>query len=216
MFFLHYKCRNKGCCNNKSAKQLNDTFYKSLSYFTLNPQYRSLLKEMLVQELEDENKENAENVKLVKSNYQEVNRKIERLDERYINEEINQELYVKYGEKYKQERLEIAKELTKLEIGSSNHENEVNEALDFAENLSKTWHRGGYKEKQRLQYYLFPNGIRYNRKSDAVRTDKYNPLFLWIARQQQKVSENKNGIPELNLSYAALVVSTGIEPVSKV
>ena len=113
-------------------------------------------------------------------------------------------------------RLEIAKELTKLEIGSSNHENEVNEALDFAENLSKTWHRGGYKEKQRLQYYLFPNGIRYNRKSDAVRTDKYNPLFLWIARQQQEVGENKNGIPELNLSYAALVVSTGIEPVSKV
>ncbi|MHB8261008.1 MAG: recombinase family protein [Bacteroidia bacterium] len=207
----YYKCRNKGCCNNKSAKQLNDTFQKSLSYFTLNPKYRSLLKEMLVQELQEENKESAEAVKLVKANYQEINCKIERLEERYMEEEITQELYVKYGEKYKQERLEIAKELTKLETGSSNLEEGANEALDFAENLSEMWHRGGYKEKQRLQYYLFPKGIRYNRKSDTVRTEKYNSLFLWIARQQQDVSQNKNGIPELNLSYAALVARTRIE-----
>ena len=56
-----------------------------------------------------------------------------------------------------------------------------------------------------MQYYLFPKGIRYNRKTDSVRTEKYNSLFLWIARKQQEVGENKNGIPELNLSYAALV-----------
>ena len=67
------------------------------------------------------------------------------------------------------------------------------------------WQHGGYNEKQRLQYYLFPKEIRYNRKTDSVRTEKYNSLFLWIARKQQEVGENKNGIPELNLSYAALV-----------
>jgi len=201
----YYKCRNKGCCNNKSAKQLNDTFQKSLAYFTLNPKYRPLLKEMLVKELEEENKENRENVTLVKANYQEINHKIERLEERYMEEEITQELFVKYGEKYKQERLAIAKELTKLEAGCSNLENAANDALDFSENISKMWQHGGYNEKQRLQYYLFPKGIRYNRKTDSVRTEKYNSLFLWIARKQQEVGENKNGIPELNLSYAALV-----------
>jgi len=67
------------------------------------------------------------------------------------------------------------------------------------------WQHGGYNEKQRLQYYLFPKGICYNRKTDSVRTEKYNSLFLWIARKQQEVGETKNGIPELNLSYAALV-----------
>ena len=122
-----------------------------------------------------------------------------------MEEEITQELFVKYGEKYKQERLEIAKELTKLETGCSNLENAANDALDFSENISKMWQHGGYTEKQRLQYYLFPKGIRYNRKTDSVRTEKYNSLFLWIARKQQEVGENKNGIPELNLSYAALV-----------
>jgi site-specific DNA recombinase len=208
----YYKCRNIGCCNNKSAKQLNEVFYKSLSYFTLNPKYRKLLREMLLQELHEENKENLENVKLLKSTYQDINHKIERLEERYINEELSQELYVKYGTKYKQERLALAQELTKLETGSSNLENEVDEALDFSENISKTWHCGGFKEKQRVQYFLFPNGIRYNRKKDTVRTDKYNPLFLWIARQQQDAANNKNGIPELSLEYAALVENIGVEP----
>jgi hypothetical protein len=149
----YYKCRNKGCCNNKSAKQLNETFQNSLSYFTLNPKYRPLLKEMLVEELKEESKENIDTIKLVKANYQDINHKIERLEERYMEEQITQELYVKYGEKYKQERLEIAKELTKLEAGSSNLEEGANEALDFAEKLSKIWASGGYKEKQRLQYY---------------------------------------------------------------
>jgi site-specific DNA recombinase len=92
-----------------------------------------------------------------------------------------------------------------LETSSSNHEKGANEALTFAENISKTWGCGSYMETQRLQYFLFPNGIRYNKKSNEVRTEKYNPLFLWIARQQQDGSQKKSGIPELNLSYAALV-----------
>jgi hypothetical protein len=74
--------------------------------------------------------------------------------------------------------LEIAKELTKLEAGFSNLENMADDALNFSENFSKIWDNGGYNEKQRLQYFLFPNGIRYNQKSDTVRTDKYNSLFL--------------------------------------
>ena len=100
---------------------------------------------------------------------------------------------------------EIAKEMSKMKIGSSNLEKGADETLTFAENISKIWSAGGYNKKQRLQYFLFPNGIRYNKKSNEVRTDKYNPLFLWIARQQQDLSQNKSGISELNLPYAALV-----------
>ena len=50
-----------------------------------------------------------------------------------------------------------------------------------------------------------PDGIYYDRKNDAVRTENINPLFLWMAQQAQVLSNKKSGIPELNLSYAALV-----------
>ncbi len=56
-------------------------------------------------------------------------------------------------------------------------------------------------------------GITYNKKNDAVRTLSYNKLFLWTARQQQDLAENKIGIPELNLAYADLVENIGLQSI---
>jgi len=52
---------------------------------------------------------------------------------------------------------------------------------------------------------MFPKGIRYNKKLEVCRTEKYNSVFLWIARQQQDLSNKKTGMPELSLDYAGLV-----------
>ncbi|MHB8261361.1 MAG: recombinase family protein [Bacteroidia bacterium] len=201
----YYKCRHKGCGSNKSAKELNKNFESILSYFTVSDTYKPLVKELLKERMLEENKEEQSNAAILKAQISEVDKKIERTEERYMAEEINQELYVKYATKYKQEKLDLMKELAKVNSDCSNLENEAEFATQIAENISKLWHSGEYKEKQRLQYYLFPNGIYYNRKTGTVRTNSYNSLFLWMCRQQQDVSQNKNGIPELNLSYAALV-----------
>ncbi len=137
------------------------------------------------------------------------------MEERYVVEELSQELYLKYGEKYKCERLKILQELQKLQADSSNHETIVEMALENAKNFSKIWTSGGYEQKRKVQDWVFPEGIRYNKENDTVRTDKFNMAFLWMACQQQTLSQIKSGIPILNLGYSALVVPTGIEPVTQ-
>lgn len=54
----YYKCRNKRCCNNKSVKEMHKGFEKILSYFTLNPKYRPLVKEQMINTFNNLNQEN--------------------------------------------------------------------------------------------------------------------------------------------------------------
>ncbi|MFI5151464.1 MAG: hypothetical protein ACHQRM_17180 [Bacteroidia bacterium] len=77
--------------------------------------------------------------------------------------------------------------------------------LDYAGKLPETWADSPYSSKQKLQSAVFPEGLTYNKKTNAVRTPKYNRTFLWIAQQQQEAGNKKSGIPQLGLSYTALV-----------
>lgn len=96
-------------------------------------------------------KETSDNIKHLKANLQEIEGKLSRLEERYVLEEITQELYVKYGEKFKQDKYKVLVELQKLEADSSNHENIVEMTLENAQNLSKMWASGGYEQKRKVQ-----------------------------------------------------------------
>ncbi|MFI5151461.1 MAG: recombinase family protein [Bacteroidia bacterium] len=201
----YYKCRKKGCCTNKSARDMHERFQGILSHFTLNPKYRALVKEQMVNTVKHANLENEVTLALLRGNYQEISHKMDRLEERYMNEEITQDLFVKYGAKFKEERLKISEELRKREAFSSNYEEDADLILDYAGNISKMWASAGYREKQRLQYFVFPKGLGYFKQNDGVRTEEFNSLFVSIALLQQDTGGNKCGIPELGLKYAALV-----------
>ena len=45
--------------------------------------------------------------------------------------------------------------------------------------------------KQRLQYLIYPEGIWYNKKEEAVRTSKANPVFACIADATKSSGEIK-------------------------
>ncbi|MCB0430789.1 MAG: recombinase family protein [Flavobacteriales bacterium] len=157
----YYKCRKKGCANNKSAKALHLTFENILSSLTLDPKHAPLLREQMIRTYTRLNRENEEATALLQRQLDEIEGRMERLEERYVTEEITQELFVKYREKFSRERVQIVRRLQQPDIGSSNLEIYVDAALHFAENLRQVWVSGTFAEKQRLQYLLFPQGLRY-------------------------------------------------------
>jgi len=207
----YYKCRIKGCKNNKSAQALNDTYKEILEYFVLDQTKKPLLKEMLKGVLASNSQDNQEDLEMLKGSYNDLEKKIEKAGKRLMDEEIPKELYVKYTQEYKEEKEKIAKKLEKFQSVSSNFDELAEFALNSSANVCNTWDLGDYKDKQKLQYSIFPKGLRYNRKIDAVLTEDYSPLYSWIALKQQEIDNKKSGIPKLNLSYAALVARTRIE-----
>ena len=203
----YYKCNNKGCGNNKNAEELREKFEVILDYFNIgkNEEIKELLMQKMVFEYQKQTKGREEEITNHEKQLEELENKLNRLEERYILEEITAEMYKKYKEKFIKEKAEIEAVLLKSGKGVSNLEKCVEVILSASENISNFWDSADYTSKQRVQFTLFPEGIRYNKKLDKCRTDDIEPVFAYIVCQMQALKGNKKGIPELNLRYAGLV-----------
>jgi len=80
---------------------------------------------------------------------QELKKKIERLEERFIEEELTAELYNKYTTKFNEELDEIETAIAKTSQVSNLREC-VNLAVDLAVNIPKKWVLADYFSKQTL------------------------------------------------------------------
>lgn len=205
----YYKCRVPGCSNNKSANEIHRNFTEALQVFTPNSKYNDILKAQMIRTFNRSNKENQQNALQQNRQLQEVTNRLERLEERYVLEEIAKEIFQKYQEKFRKEIADIQREQQKSAMQVSNLQECVDTIVKYAENLTEMWHSGGYQEKVRLQYLLFPEGIRYNKRTNRCRTTQIKRTFLWMFCNSKGYSKNKIGIPQLNLRHSDLVEPEG-------
>ena len=205
----YYKCSTKACCNNKNAEDLNSRFVKILEAFRIDlaQDFLIVLKKQIVATFNQMTNSKEETFKELQSQHKEINIKINRLEERYIEEEVGSDLYKKYSKKYSQEKSEIERNLMSLSSKKSNLEKCVDLALEYAVDLPLKWVSADYHTKQQMQILLFPQGISYSKKTDESRTTMINSVFLYIAYFQQLIGKKKRGIPELSLDYASFADS---------
>ncbi len=212
----YYKCNSKGCGNNKNANQLHDKFKKILESFRMddNPELVQLLTKQMTATFNQMTGQHREEEAVLLKRQEDIVRKVNRLEERFIEEEITSDLYNKYLAKYADEKKEIRQLLIKLPAGRSNLGECLEIALGFMRDMPYRWASGSYSVKQKIQFMLFPEGIRYSKKTEKCRTTRINSVFGLVTAKMQDYRQEKSGIPELNLNYAALVAETGVEPVT--
>ncbi len=210
----YYKCRKKGCCNNKSANELHTLFTEILSSFTFPKKYLKVIQEQVTRTYYKNSKENIDDSESLKNQLNVIQTKLERLEERHITEEISSEMFNKYQAKFKTEAAEIQKIIHKS-AGQVSNPNEVSEiALKYANNFNEMWDSGEYQDKQRFQYLLFPDGLVYDKKKGSCRTERIDSTFLGIIIKSQALANKKIGIPALGLRYSDLVENIGFEPIT--
>ena len=211
----YYKSRHNGTCVNVNAEHLNSRFKNELSQFEFNRDEFGPLKDVMLEMLETKLQSRLKEQQQAKKQLSELNTRIENLEERYVQGQIEPALFEKFRDKYQTERQEIENLITD-EINSSNLKNGAEKCLEIAENISEVWALSHFDDKRRLQKLIFPEGILYNKPKDAIRTPRINSLFSIIPR----VSGNSREMRRRNLKKRTLnshlVVPTGIEPVSKV
>ena len=212
----YYKCSTKACNNNKSANSLNSHFENILHTFKVDGDKGmvEVVNQQAIAKFNEQTKGEQTDYKTLQAQHAEIIKKIDRLEERYIEEEIGSELYNKYRVRYKEEKEEIEKNLMKLSRQVSNLDGGVGFAMKFALELPLKWVSADYNTKKRIQFLLFPEGITYSKKTDECRTPRINSVFAYVAYFQQIASNKKRGIPELGLdfaSFATLVAGSRIE-----
>jgi site-specific DNA recombinase len=102
---------------------------------------------------------------------------LEKVEERFALGEINRAIYEKVASKFEGEIERMEAALSKNGFDSSNLEKVVEKGLAMAQNLSKIWASGGFDGKQKLQALAFPEGVTFDKKTGAVRTERVNTLF---------------------------------------
>lgn len=212
----YYKCNTKGCRCNKRADSIHEKFFELMLPYQLNinEDTQHLIALQMIATYNQLTKEKQEDTERLVKQFAEAEKKIQRLEERYINEEIDRELFLRYKEKFIAERLEIETKLLQSNDRVSNLEQLVEKALGYAAKLKSLWDLGGYQEKQRIQFLVFPEGMTYNRKKDECRTPRVNSALLYIAQLIKVLDKKKSGNTSAKNNVPALVENTGVEPVT--
>jgi len=164
---------------------------------------------------DEKNKENEALRIDLENQLTEIDRKIKRLEERYIMEEIDRDLFSRFKSQFLEERSFLTEQAVKSQKGSSNLESCLKSAVRYSRKLATTWAFGDFNEKQALQKMLFPRGISYNREKDQVRTSDINTVFLLIAKLSGGWDQKKVRGITFESNSAHSVEPAGFEPASK-
>jgi site-specific DNA recombinase len=212
----YYKTRDKGTAVNLNAKIMHAAFLNELVKIepVINDETKleQLVLEFVKEKMADrfdEQEGKAKTIKVLKS-------KILSIEERYVDGELDKELYQKYRQKHEQEIREMEAEMSNSNISSSNLELAVKKGISISRNLSQLWLASDYSDKQRLQYLIYPDGIWYNKQTNTVRTPRINSIFSAIACLSRVSAEKKKGQPAKIGQNAHWVAPTRIELISSV
>lgn len=205
----YYKCRVKGCCNNKSAKDAHKQFKTLLSAFEIEPDYKELLKMYLKELFTIVLSDKIEDRKLISGKLNEVQERIDTLQERFAIGVIDSELYQKFIGKYTQERENIQKELAKTALESSNLDKSIEKLLEMCDNPLQAWENSTIDGKMRTQNQFFPEGITIDSEKSVVRTKRINSGLVLIPELTRVLAETKKGEPISSDRFSHLVTPEG-------
>ncbi len=177
----YYKCNTPGCKCNRNADVLNHQFLERLNAFQVNEKCYKLIDLYLKHTFKQMNSSLAENQAAERARIAELSKKVERLEERYILEEIAGDLYQKYKQKFELERDEIEARMKNNTIELSRLDELIKFSFNMAATLPKMWSSGDYLQRQELQNAFFFEGISYNRQKDECRLDKPNYFLKRVA-----------------------------------
>ena len=209
----YYKCATIGCNCNKRADDIHKQFLNEVSRYTLdvNEDYNKVLQREMLLIYNELNKQSEEDSQQIEKQLSEANKKLDRIEERYVLEEIDRAMYEKFHFKFKAEKAEIEKQLVTTTTKVSNLDKCTEKAITLSSKLATVWHFGDFKDKQNLQNLLFPDGIAYNRKNDECRTIRVNEIFGYVADQTRDLEEGRRTDTPSFSNYSAWVTLSLVE-----
>ncbi len=208
--YSYYHCQS-GCKERQTSTEIHETFLKMLNQLTLKPKVAELYHVMLLKSLQ----KHRSNLKLDKKTVNEkisvINKKIEKVDEKYIEDGLDKETYKRLISKYKKEISELQSQIF---IDSIANKNEIENGLGLLTNLEKFYENASIEIKQKLISSIFPEKLIYQKR--IYRTTKASEILrlLYATRAGSETFIKNENRKKLNSS--GQVAPTGIEPASKV
>ncbi len=209
----YYKCRTTGCKCNQNAGDVNDLFIQFLEKYQIKPHLVKPFLSKMAHAFDKLNSQNKVHLEELSTNLSEIQKKIDKLEEKYfIMEEMSEETYKKLRAKYTEEKTSIVSTIETCGNDCSNYNLYLSNALQFSRKLSVVWASSSVPQKEKLQKAIFPQGVAYNRQIEAFRTDSVNDVFEKIAVVTSIPDDQKERQLNKIVELSNQVGTTGFEP----
>ena len=124
------------------------------------------------------NKESVELQKQRNRQLKVIKQKMEKLEDRFIYDELDPDIYKKHKAKLEEEITQISLKCSNVNGELSNHLKYLENVAFASQNLSKRWSLGNYPVKDKIQRAVFPQGLVINPEKREYLTKDINKLFL--------------------------------------
>ncbi len=208
----YYKTKDAAIPVNVSSKHLNSLFVNLLSKYEYKQSLQKKFETIITSELKKRLNEKTKDAGHVRKKIAEKKSLLEKLELKFISDQITEELYNKHSQQLRSEIDILTKEIESVSLNSSNLEKVVQTCLCIAQNLSQTWVSAQYERKQQIQRMVFPDGILYHKQKGVVRTPKVNFIFNEIPLLVSHLAEKEKGDSSKNRLKSTYVPRTGFEP----
>lgn len=210
----YYKCNTVGCKSNKSASEMHKGFESLLSGMSIENSCSTLIAKQLKASFIKYDGSLRERKDDFERSKKALERKIDKLEEKLINEEISKVLFDKFMVKYKAEKEELQKENPGNQKKISNLDMLVNKAIEKSQNLSQYWVSASFEKKQHIQRGIFPGKIYYNCQEGVYRTTEVNKAVSYISSLARVSGHSKQKSPSKKSKDSHKVELVGVEPTS--
>jgi site-specific DNA recombinase len=195
------------------AKDVNGMFVEFLEKYEIKPELIGLYMSKMAEAFDKIRDRNKTQTTELSVNLAELQKKIDKLEEKYfITEEMSDETYKKLRSKYAEEKTGIASTLETCSNDSSNYNQYLFNLLSMSRKFATAWASSNIPTKEKLQKIAFPKGVVYNRKNQAFRTDAVNEVFSHIAELNSVPDDDKEGQLNKIVELSNQVGKTGFEP----
>jgi site-specific DNA recombinase len=206
----YYKVNEKGIRINRSTTIMHGKFQELLNKYTLEKKWLDPFKVQLQYTWNNLTENRSDLKKSIALKINEIEEKIGTLEERHAYGEIGLDIYAKFSSKLLEEKKKFLEELASLSEQLSNPKKLIDFTCHLASNLPSVWNSSDYHQKQRVQYLIFPEGIRYDVKIEHYRTPKVNSVFQAIPCFTKACEGNKNGSFDFFLENSRSVPGAGV------
>ena len=190
----------------------NNLFIEFLQAFSFPTKYIKLLEAQLKKLIDEKFTDKKDDMKNLRANLTELEKKDELLEKRFVFEEISKVQYDKYGGELKKQIFELKETIAANSFKLSNQDEKIKNSLILAQNISKIWDQGTYSLRTRLQKLIFPDGVFIDTKNRVYLTKTVNKFFELIANLSSNCEEKEKGLSENNPEKSLVVAGAGFEP----
>ena len=204
------------CCKDSKhirirAEETNSLFIKYIAELKPNKEVLNLYKEILKELSNEKSYSEKKQIIKLKEELNKVNDRINVIDDKFLDGDLNKEQYDRMLERYTKEASTIQQQVEMRENPNrGNIEPKLNYSINLINNIDSYIKDASVGVKIKLISSMFPEKIEFDGKT--YRTNTYNKVLDLIYQETNKLrgEEKKNG--ESFSTFSASVPRPGVEP----